>query len=169
MASKNANASAAATAAVGRPATRSRKNSARSKSNSRTYSIRTNRSSAKSAITSSMAAANGCALCSSCWSIEPAAVATAKLIDAIDAAIALELIHSATLLHDDIIDGGMLRRGKPSAFARYGHAAVAGRRRFSLLPRVRIVRPLRGAAGADRRAGLYPAHRRRGDGRPDAP
>jgi geranylgeranyl pyrophosphate synthase len=51
-----------------------------------------------------------------------------KVIDAVDAAIALELIHSATLLHDDIIDGGMLRRGKPSAFARYGHAAslVAG-------------------------------------------
>jgi octaprenyl-diphosphate synthase len=40
--------------------------------------------------------------------------------EAIDAAIALELIHSATLLHDDIIDRGMLRRGKPSAFARYG-------------------------------------------------
>jgi octaprenyl-diphosphate synthase len=40
--------------------------------------------------------------------------------DAVDAAIALELIHSATLLHDDIIDGGTLRRGKPSAFTRYG-------------------------------------------------
>jgi heptaprenyl diphosphate synthase len=52
----------------------------------------------------------------------------AKLEDAIDAAIALELIHSATLLHDDIIDAGMLRRGKPSAYARYGSAAslVAG-------------------------------------------
>jgi geranylgeranyl pyrophosphate synthase len=51
-----------------------------------------------------------------------------KIEDAIDAAIALELIHSATLLHDDIIDGGMLRRGKPSAYARYGPAAslVAG-------------------------------------------
>jgi geranylgeranyl pyrophosphate synthase len=47
----------------------------------------------------------------------------AKVEDAIDAAIALELIHSATLLHDDIIDGGLLRRGKPSAFARYGAAA----------------------------------------------
>ncbi len=48
--------------------------------------------------------------------------------DAIDAAIALELIHSATLLHDDIIDGGRLRRGKPSAYARYGFAStlVAG-------------------------------------------
>jgi heptaprenyl diphosphate synthase len=52
----------------------------------------------------------------------------AKIEDAIDAAIALELIHSATLLHDDIIDGGMLRRGKPSAYARYGAAAslIAG-------------------------------------------
>jgi geranylgeranyl pyrophosphate synthase len=39
---------------------------------------------------------------------------------AVDAAIALELIHSATLLHDDIIDRGLLRRGKPSPFARYG-------------------------------------------------
>jgi len=54
--------------------------------------------------------------------------AAARLEDAIDAAIALELIHSATLLHDDIIDAGMLRRGKPSAYARYGQAAslVAG-------------------------------------------
>src|SRR5580658_2173512 len=51
-----------------------------------------------------------------------------KVDDAIDAAIALELIHSATLLHDDIIDGGLLRRGKPSAYARYGNAPslVAG-------------------------------------------
>jgi len=51
-----------------------------------------------------------------------------KIEDAVDAAIALELIHSATLLHDDIIDGGLLRRGKPSAFARYGFAPslVAG-------------------------------------------
>jgi heptaprenyl diphosphate synthase len=50
------------------------------------------------------------------------------LRDAVDAATALELIHSATLLHDDIIDAGVLRRGRPSAFARYGMAPtlVAG-------------------------------------------
>jgi octaprenyl-diphosphate synthase len=42
--------------------------------------------------------------------------------DVIDVAIALELIHSATLLHDDIIDGGETRRGRPSAFQRYGLA-----------------------------------------------
>ena len=40
--------------------------------------------------------------------------------DAIEAAVALELIHSATLLHDDIIDGGETRRGKPSALSVYG-------------------------------------------------
>jgi geranylgeranyl pyrophosphate synthase len=44
----------------------------------------------------------------------------ANVESAIDAAIALELIHSATLLHDDIVDSGLLRRGKSSAFARYG-------------------------------------------------
>ena len=38
----------------------------------------------------------------------------------IDAAAALELIHSATLLHDDIIDGSEVRRGKASALRKYG-------------------------------------------------
>ncbi|MGH7893592.1 MAG: polyprenyl synthetase family protein [Candidatus Binatia bacterium] len=40
--------------------------------------------------------------------------------DVVEAAVALELIHSATLLHDDIIDGGETRRGKPSALAVFG-------------------------------------------------
>ena len=44
------------------------------------------------------------------------------VVDMIDVAVALELIHSATLLHDDIIDGGKTRRGRPSAFSRYGLA-----------------------------------------------
>ena len=48
--------------------------------------------------------------------------------DIVDVATALELIHSASLLHDDIIDGGQLRRGKASAFHRFGLAdtLVAG-------------------------------------------
>lgn len=44
----------------------------------------------------------------------------ARRDDAIEAAVALELIHSATLLHDDIIDGGEMRRGRPSALRTFG-------------------------------------------------
>lgn len=44
------------------------------------------------------------------------------LHDIIDVATALELIHSASLLHDDIIDGSEVRRGKDSAFRKYGLA-----------------------------------------------
>jgi octaprenyl-diphosphate synthase len=40
----------------------------------------------------------------------------------VDAATALELIHSATLLHDDIIDGSEFRRGNDSALRKYGLA-----------------------------------------------
>jgi len=42
--------------------------------------------------------------------------------DIIDVAAALELIHSATLLHDDIIDHSETRRGRDSAYRRYGLA-----------------------------------------------
>jgi octaprenyl-diphosphate synthase len=36
------------------------------------------------------------------------------------AALAVELIHTATLLHDDILDGHMTRRGRSTIFARWG-------------------------------------------------
>ena len=38
----------------------------------------------------------------------------------IEVAAGIELIHMATLLHDDIIDHSPLRRHKPSAYAQYG-------------------------------------------------
>ncbi|HET8564010.1 MAG TPA: polyprenyl synthetase family protein, partial [Candidatus Binatia bacterium] len=40
--------------------------------------------------------------------------------DIVDMASAIELIHTATLLHDDIIDAAETRRGKESAFKKYG-------------------------------------------------
>lgn len=40
--------------------------------------------------------------------------------DALNVAIALELFHNFTLIHDDIIDNSELRRGKPSVFQAYG-------------------------------------------------
>ncbi|OGS49933.1 MAG: hypothetical protein A3K65_04370 [Euryarchaeota archaeon RBG_16_68_12] len=47
---------------------------------------------------------------------------------AVDIATALELIHSASLIHDDINDGGEYRRGRLTAFRKYGvqEALVAG-------------------------------------------
>jgi geranylgeranyl pyrophosphate synthase len=45
--------------------------------------------------------------------------------DLIRLAAAVELIHSASLVHDDIIDGEELRRGQPALHKRYGdHTAV---------------------------------------------
>ncbi len=45
-----------------------------------------------------------------------------SLRDVVDVAVALELIHSASLLHDDIIDGNQVRRGRDSARRKYGVA-----------------------------------------------
>ncbi|HEY2990013.1 MAG TPA: polyprenyl synthetase family protein [Candidatus Binatia bacterium] len=43
-----------------------------------------------------------------------------KVDDIVDIATAIELIHTATLLHDDIIDGAETRRGKESAYKKFG-------------------------------------------------
>ena len=39
-----------------------------------------------------------------------------------DLAVVLELIHAATLVHDDILDGADKRRGQPTANAKWGNA-----------------------------------------------
>lgn len=46
----------------------------------------------------------------------------------IEAAAAFELVHTASLVHDDIIDQSPLRRGRPTVHVSYGvpHAIVAG-------------------------------------------
>ncbi len=48
--------------------------------------------------------------------------------DIVDIATAIELIHTATLLHDDIIDRADTRRGKESAYKKFGlkNTLVAG-------------------------------------------
>ena len=42
-------------------------------------------------------------------------------------AVAAELVHSASLLHDDVVDAGMFRRGRPTVNALWGNiVAVMG-------------------------------------------
>ena len=40
------------------------------------------------------------------------------------AGVAVELIHMATLVHDDLIDGARFRRGRAAAWAAYGAGAA---------------------------------------------
>src|SRR5205085_9421658 len=40
------------------------------------------------------------------------------------AAVAVELVHGATLVHDDVLDGSPLRRGRPSVFATGGRGVA---------------------------------------------
>ena len=44
--------------------------------------------------------------------------------DLTDVAAGIELIHMATLMHDDIIDESPIRRHRPSPYAKYGTAAT---------------------------------------------
>jgi len=51
-----------------------------------------------------------------------------------DFALSAELIHTATLVHDDVYDGSKMRRGKPTIHASHGisHAIIAGDYLFAL-------------------------------------
>lgn len=42
----------------------------------------------------------------------------------LNAALAIELVHAASLVHDDILDGGIERRGSPSTIQKYGYEAA---------------------------------------------
>lgn len=48
------------------------------------------------------------------------AVGGEDLMDAVPMAAAVEMVHTATLVHDDINDHSLLRRGRPSVHARWG-------------------------------------------------
>lgn len=47
-----------------------------------------------------------------------------RSVEAMNAALAIELVHAASLVHDDILDYGIERRGSPSTFERYGPEAA---------------------------------------------
>ena len=76
----------------------------------------------------------------------------------IDAAAIIEFIHTATLLHDDVVDESSLRRGRDTANEVFGNSTQRFGGRFSLLPRlsddgevwdrVRIVQILAAATNA---------------------
>ncbi len=57
-----------------------------------------------------------------------AEVCGAEIKDSLDAALAIELIHSASLIHDDLLDMGTIRRGVETAHEKYGNgvAMLAG-------------------------------------------
>ena len=42
----------------------------------------------------------------------------------VDAAVAAEFMHAASLLHDDVVDAGMYRRGQPTVNARWGNSVA---------------------------------------------
>src|SRR5690349_12844089 len=54
---------------------------------------------------------------------------------AIGWAAACEMLHNATLIHDDLQDGDRVRRGKPTAWVRYGqNQAINGGDLMLILP-----------------------------------
>ncbi|MEQ0565411.1 polyprenyl synthetase family protein [Amycolatopsis sp. NEAU-NG30] len=60
--------------------------------------------------------------------LESAAAVGGDRTQVVPAALAVEYLHGASLIHDDVIDGDRLRRGRESVMARYGvdDAIVAG-------------------------------------------
>lgn len=59
-------------------------------------------------------------LCREAFGEIPFAPAVERFGDPLDAACSLELLHSATLLHDDVLDRAELRRGAPAAHKVFG-------------------------------------------------
>jgi geranylgeranyl pyrophosphate synthase len=78
-------------------------------------------------------------------------VASERLVRA---AVAVELIHSASLVHDDVLDGAALRRGEPTVVARAGRTVATATgdllfsRAFAELAASRTVEDVRALSAA---------------------
>ena len=101
-------------------------------------------------------AASGCARCSSCLAAGAPPPETDGLVRA---AVAVELVHGATLVHDDVLDGSALRRGRPTVVATGGRglATATGDLLFS-----RAFAELAGGGSADAGARPVPGEPRAG-------
>lgn len=66
----------------------------------------------------------------------------------------IEMLHTATLMHDDVVDKGMMRRGRPTANARWGNsvAVLVGdfmyTRSFEMMIRIGNLRVMEALASA---------------------
>ena len=69
---------------------------------------------------------------------------------AVPAAVAVELVHTFSLLHDDIMDGDALRRGRPTVWKAYGTgpAVLGGDALFALAVQVLAAAPAAQAPAA---------------------
>ena len=50
----------------------------------------------------------------------------ARRAPSVPAGVSVEMVHMATLVHDDLVDGARLRRGLPAAWSVYGADAAKG-------------------------------------------
>ena len=64
----------------------------------------------------------------------------ARAEEAVDWAAAVELLHNASLVHDDLQDGDPTRRGKPALWARYGPAQAINAGDLLLMLPFRVLR-----------------------------
>jgi geranylgeranyl diphosphate synthase type I len=72
--------------------------------------------------------------------------------DGLPGAVAVELVHNFSLLHDDLMDGDTQRRHRPTVWARWGHAAaiLTGDALLALAEEVLLEAPSPHAAAAAR-------------------